>query len=61
MEEENPEDLEKELAKQVAVVEFYYSISIGPHYPLLKRFNQMEQLNYIFEMDAKRLGLTQER
>jgi len=48
---------EDELARQNAVVEYYYGVTIGLHYPLLKKFNQMEHLNYCFELDAKRNGL----
>ena len=59
LEKDGQNDWEDELAKQIATVEYYYGVFIGFDYPLLKRLNQMEQLNYMFELDAKRNGLMQ--
>ena len=59
LEKESQNDWEDELAKQIAMVEYYYAVSVDIHYPLLKRLNQLEQLNYMFELDAKRNGLMQ--
>jgi len=57
MEKESEGDFEEELAKQNAIVEYFYKVSVDENYPLLKKFNQLEQLNYMFELDAKRNGL----
>lgn len=57
LENEYPEDIEKEFAKQNAVVEYYYGVMIDEHYPLLKKLSQLENLNHMFEIDAKRNGL----
>ncbi len=57
LENEGSEDFEIELARQNAVIEYYYGVQIGMHYPMLKKMNQLDNLNYCFEMDAKRNGL----
>ena len=60
LEKEIVEDFEEELAKQNALVEYYYKVIIDEHYPLLKKLNQLEHLNFMFELDAKRNGLIQQ-
>lgn len=57
LEEEEDIGFEEEIARQIAVVEYYFGVTIGLHSPLLKRLNQQEHLDYIFQLDAKRLGL----
>ena len=60
LEKENEEDFEVELARQNAVVTYYYGVEIDSHYPLLRKLNYLEHLNYMFELDAKRNGLIDE-
>ena len=50
-------DIEKNMAKNVALVEYYYHVQVDAEYPLLKFNNQLEQLGGMFENDAKRFGL----
>ncbi len=51
-------EFEDELARQNAVVEYYYGVLIDEHYPLLKKLNQLEHLEYCFWMDARKAGVT---
>ena len=39
------------------MVEYYYKTTIGLDYPLLKFYNQLDQLQHFFKMDAQRFGL----
>ena len=56
-EEEKDEDKTIELAKDIALVEYYYKVRITGEYPIMKRFNQQENLLHAFDLDAKRFGL----
>ena len=60
LEKENDWTFEKELARQIAIVEYYYGIIIDMHYPLMKKLNQLEHLNYCFWLDMKKAGVTEE-
>ena len=60
LDQEQDWSFEEELARQNAVVEYYYGVLIHMHYPLLKKLNQLKHLNYCFELDAKRNGLIEE-
>ena len=59
LEKDSEKDIGKEFATQIATVEYFYKVRIDENYPLLKRLNQMENLNYMFEIDARRNGLMQ--
>ena len=50
-------DLEENIAKNIAMVEYYYGVQIGMDFPILKRINMQRHLQEIFELDAKRFGL----
>lgn len=39
------------------MIEYYYGVRIDKDYPILKRFNQTQALNKIFELDMRRQGL----
>ena len=51
------DSIEEELSKNTAMVEYYYNTTIGLDYPLLKFYNQLDQLQHFFKMDAQRFGL----
>ena len=51
------DELVAEIAKSIALVEYYYGTHITGTYPIMKRFNQMENIKYAFELDAERMGL----
>ena len=57
-EEEN--DIEKDIAESIALVEYYYGVYITGSYPIMKRFNQQEALNKAFDLDIRRFGLKSE-
>lgn len=54
---EDKQDIEQDIARDIAMIEYYYGVHITGDYPIMKRFNQMESLNAIFENDRKRYGL----
>ena len=49
---------EQELARQNAIIEYYYGVTIDMHYPLLKKLNQIEHLSYCHYMDMRKAGVT---
>ena len=51
------EELVAEIAKSIALVEYYYGTHITGDYPIMKRFNQMENIKYAFDIDGMRFGL----
>ncbi len=55
LEEEDNWSFEEELARQNAVVEYYYGVTIGMNYPLLKKINQLENLQYCFWLTARHI------
>jgi len=57
MEKEDTEDWEFQWARQNAMVEYYYGVSIGPRYPLLKKLNQLKHLEFMWETDQKINGV----
>lgn len=50
--------IEKEIAKDIALVEYYFKVHITGDYLIMKRFNQQEHLKDAFELDARRFGLS---
>ena len=58
--EEKNFDFEADLAEKNAMVEYYYGVAIGEHYPLMKKLNQLENLPKMWKIDAKRYGVTDE-
>jgi len=55
LDEQDDWSFEDELARQNAVVEYYYGITIDMHYPLLKKINQLKNLNYCFWLSARNI------
>ena len=55
LEEKN--DIEKDIAEGIAITEYYYGYNITGSSPIMKRFNQMESLNKVFDLDARRFGM----
>lgn len=56
-EAEAEHDIEKDIAENIALVEYYYGVYITGDYPIMKRFNQQETLAKAFDTDARRFGL----
>ncbi len=54
---ESEHNIEDDIAESIAIVEYYYGVVITNKSPIMKRFNQMEHLQKIFELDTKRFGL----
>ncbi|KKN05850.1 hypothetical protein LCGC14_1083300 [marine sediment metagenome] len=57
LEKEDRSSIGDEIAKDIALVEYYYKVQIKGDYPIMKRFNQQENLMTVFDLDAKRFGL----
>ena len=41
------------------MIEYYYGVTIDEHYPLLKKLNQFENIQYCFWLDARKAGVTE--
>jgi len=39
------------------MIEYYYGVNITGSSPIMKRFNQQESLNKVFDLDARRFGM----
>ena len=61
MEKESGYDFEDEFARQNAVVEYYYGVTIDLHYPLLKKYSQLENLRYCFWLSARNITGTTDK
>ena len=48
---DNNEDLEKQLAENIALVEYYYGVIIDGNFPIMKRFNMEEHIQKFVKMD----------
>ena len=57
---EEDKSVGKEIAKDIALVEYYYKVQIEGDYPIMKRFNQQEHLSDAFDLDPRRFGLKKE-
>lgn len=55
MDEEDDET--QPIAESIAMVEYYFKVHIKGDYPIMKRFNQQENLPACFKLDLKRFGL----
>ena len=57
IEKEEGNNIEEEIAKDIALIEYYYGFKISGDSLIMKRFNQQENLMGAFDLDAKRYGL----